>query len=468
MDEAAVQNSRRHAHVLHRAVLDVQQDGKKHLDPVVGHPVSIPVEHLGRRPERLGDGRGGRQGAPDDLDRRFPPRPQPRLSGVLPAGDPEHPLPVLREGRAKEIRLLRTLERPAVAAGNLPHAPSFAGNRGPRLSISIPKNHERTGSLSAIIGDMDFAEARAALHRLRDNVSSVLLGKREAVELALSSFLAGGHVLLEDLPGTGKTTLARAVAASISGTFRRVQFTSDLLPQDVLGVHIFDADKRSFTFSPGPLFANVVLADEINRSNPRAQSALLEGMSERQVTVDNRTYPLPDPFLVIATQNPFDQHGTYPLPESQLDRFNLRLRLSYPDRESELRLIRENNLFTSLDGVPAVLPSERIRECRSLSNRVTVRDPVVSYIHRIADATRTHPAVRLGASPRGAIGLKSTSQALAFLSGRDHVVPGDVKRAAPAVLCHRIFLKGSPGGEAVTEAAAAVLCEILEALPPPV
>ncbi len=315
---------------------------------------------------------------------------------------------------------------------------------------------------------MDFEEARSALHRLRDNIESVLLGKREAVELALSSFLAGGHILLEDIPGTGKTTLARAIAASISGTFRRIQFTSDLLPQDVVGVHIFDADKRNFTFAPGPLFANIVLADEINRSNPRAQSALLEGMSERQVTVDNRTYALPDPFLVIATQNPFDQHGTYPLPESQLDRFNLRLRLSYPDRESELLLIRENNLFTSRDGIPQVLQSDQIRECRSLMDRVAVREPVVSYIHRITEATRAHPAVRLGASPRGAIGLKSTSQALAFLTGRDHVVPGDVKKAAPAVLCHRIFLKGSPGGDSSSDAAAAVLSEILEAVPAPV
>ncbi|MBI5576600.1 MAG: MoxR family ATPase [Deltaproteobacteria bacterium] len=314
---------------------------------------------------------------------------------------------------------------------------------------------------------MDFEEARTLIRSLRDNVESVLLGKREAVELALSSFLAGGHILLEDIPGTGKTTLARAVAASIAGTFRRVQFTSDLLPQDVVGVHVFDADKRSFTFAPGPLFANIVLADEINRSNPRAQSALLEGMSERQVTVDDRTYPLPDPFLVIATQNPFDQHGTYPLPESQLDRFNLRLRLSYPDRESELRLIRENNLFTTRDGIPPVLTPEQARECRRALARVAVREPVISYILRIVEATRTHPAVRLGASPRGAIGLKSISQAMALLSGRDFVIPDDVRRIAPAVLCHRIFLKGSPGADSAADAAAAVLAEILEAVPAP-
>ncbi len=314
---------------------------------------------------------------------------------------------------------------------------------------------------------MNFEEARALIRRLRENVESVLLGKREAVELALSSFLAGGHILLEDIPGTGKTTLARAVAASISGTFRRVQFTSDLLPQDVVGVHVFDAEKRNFTFAPGPLFANIVLADEINRSNPRAQSALLEGMSERQVTVDNRTYPLPDPFLVIATQNPFDQHGTYPLPESQLDRFNLRLRLSYPDRESELRLIRENNLFTSRDGIPTVLTPEQARECRQALGRIAVRDPVVSYILRIVEATRSHPAVRLGASPRGAIGLKSVAQSMALLSGRDHVIPGDVKRVAQAVLCHRIFLKGSPGAESAAESASAVLSEILESVPAP-
>lgn len=315
---------------------------------------------------------------------------------------------------------------------------------------------------------MDFDDASSLLARLRANVETVLLGKRGEVDLALASFLAGGHILLEDIPGTGKTTLARAVSASISGTFRRIQFTSDLLPQDVVGVHVFDGEKRNFTFSPGPLFANIVLADEINRGNTRAQSALLEAMSERQATVDNRTYPLPDPFLVIATQNPYEQHGTYPLPESQMDRFNLRLKLDYPDRESELRLIRENTLFVSRDGLSPVLTPEQVLSLREIASRTLVREPLVAYIHRIVEATRRHPALRLGASPRGAIGVKATAQGFALLSGRDHVVPGDIRTVAPAVLCHRVFLKGIPGADPGAEAGQAIISEILEAVPAPI
>ena len=229
-------------------------------------------------------------------------------------------------------------------------------------------------------------------------------------------------------------------------------------------MHILDVDRKSFVFMPGPLFANVVLADEINRSNPRAQSALLEAMSERQVTVDNRTYPLPEPFLVIATQNPYEQHGTYPLPESQLDRFNLRLRLSYPDRDSERQLIRENNLLTMRDGIPASMRPEQLRALRAEVDRVTVHDALIDYIQRLVAATRAHPAVRLGASPRGAIGLKGTSQALALIEGRDHVTPGDVRRATVPVLCHRIFPKGDGAG---SEAAQAILEEVLSVVPSP-
>ncbi len=302
------------------------------------------------------------------------------------------------------------------------------------------------------------------LSKFRANVESVLLGKREAVDLAMASFLAGGHILLEDVPGTGKTTLARALSAGISGTFRRVQFTGDLLPQDIIGVHILGEDRKSFVFSPGPLFANVVLADEINRGNPRAQSALLEAMSERQVTVDNRTYRLPDPFLVIATQNPYEQHGTYPLPESQLDRFNLRLRLDYPDRESETRLIRENTILTMRDGIPSALLPEQMLSLREEVNRVAVHDAVIDYIQRIAAATRVHPAVRLGASPRGRDRAEEHRPGPCPHGGEGPRDPGGHPAGGPAVLCHRVFPKGGAAG---TDAARAILEEILSTVPAP-
>ncbi|MCL2102836.1 MAG: MoxR family ATPase [Syntrophorhabdaceae bacterium] len=302
------------------------------------------------------------------------------------------------------------------------------------------------------------------LSNLCANIESILLGKREVIELAMASFLAGGHILLEDVPGTGKTTLAKALSAGISGSFRRVQFTGDLLPQDIIGMHILGEDRKSFVFSPGPLFANIVLADEINRGNPRSQSALLEAMSERQVTVDNRTYRLPDPFLVIATQNPYEQHGTYPLPESQLDRFNMRLRINYPDKEHETRLIHENSILTIRDGIPSSLLPDQIISLREEVNRVTVHDSLIDYIQQIASATRIHPAIRLGASPRSAIGLKNTAQALARIDNRDHVIPGDIRRAAPAVLSHRVFLKGASES---SDAARSIIEEILTTVSAP-
>jgi len=232
-------------------------------------------------------------------------------------------------------------------------------------------------------------------------------------------------------------------------------------------VHVFDAERREFRFAPGPVFAHVVLADEINRASPRAQSALLEAMSEGQVSLDDRTYPLPEPFLVIATQNPFEHHGTYPLPESQLDRFNVRIRLSYPDRDSELRLIQETDLAARRDGMAPVLAPSTVLLLRRLVRKVAVHERIVAYIRDLAEATRAHPAVRLGVSPRGAIGLRSTAQALAFLRGRDHVVPADVKAAAVPVLCHRLFPKNVPPGAAAAETASTILAEILEAVPAP-
>ena len=264
-----------------------------------------------------------------------------------------------------------------------------------------------------------------------------LRGKPEAVRLALVCLLARGHLLIEDVPGVGKTTLAQALARSVDGTFHRLQFTSDMLPSDVLGVTIYNSRSGEFEFRPGPVFANFLLADEINRTTPKTQSALLEAMNEQQVSVEGRPMPLPEPFMVIATQNPVDHHGTYPLPESQLDRFLMRIRIGYPDAASEREILRQAEAHHG-DFTPRVLSTEELRELQDAVKQVGVDDAIVSYMLAIVDRTRNHEGLALGVSPRGGQALFRAVQGYAILEGRDYVLPDDVKAVALPVLAHRI------------------------------
>jgi MoxR-like ATPase len=308
-------------------------------------------------------------------------------------------------------------------------------------------------------------DAARRLARLESNVVQVFRGSPEAVRLAVICLVARGHVLIEDVPGVGKTTLAHALARSLGLAFQRIQFTSDLLPSDILGVSIWNQHKESFEFVPGPIFAGIVLADEINRATPKTQSALLEAMSERQVTVERRRMMLPDPFLVLATQNPHEYLGTFPLPESQLDRFEMHLRLGYPPREQERGLLLAGGVEAEMARLEPVLTLEEIRDLQRRAEQVKVADRLVDYVLALAERTRRGEQFQLGVSTRAALGLCRAAQAMALTEGRDFVVPDDVQRLVVPVLGHRVLLRR---GSASLDAAHRALEQVVAETPVPV
>ncbi len=304
------------------------------------------------------------------------------------------------------------------------------------------------------------------VEELEANVSQVVYGKHDVVRLCVVTLLAGEHVLLEDVPGVGKTLIAKALARSVAGEFRRIQFTPDLLPSDILGSSLYNQTTNEFTFSRGPIFANIVLADEINRTTPRTQSALLEAMSDQQVSIDGQTHELPRPFMVIATQNPYEFEGTYPLPESQLDRFLLRTRIGYPGRDNEREVLTSHRSGDPVNDLQPALDCAQVLELQEAARKVTVDRAIEDYLLDIIAATRECDELHVGISTRGALGLYRASQALALVEGRDYVVPDDVKHLSVPVLSHRVITKGYlHGGQ--RDAAEAVIKRLVAEIPVP-
>jgi MoxR-like ATPase len=310
-------------------------------------------------------------------------------------------------------------------------------------------------------------EAAERVAALEQSVGRAIRGKADVLRLAVVCLLARGHLLIEDVPGVGKTTLGHGLARSLNSGFHRIQFTSDMLPSDVLGVTVYSSSREAFEFKPGPIFTNILLADEINRTTPKTQSALLEAMNERQVTIEGRSYPLPEPFMLIATQNPVEYHGTYPLPESQLDRFLMRLEMGYPDAASEREILRSQARNHSADAVRPVVSAEELVQIQRQVEEVRVDEAVVDYLMAIVEKTRTHEHLSLGASPRGSIALYRAAQALALVEGLDYVTPHHVKRLAGPVFAHRVAPDPRFGGPGTATRSIQIIEEILHSVPVP-
>ena len=342
-------------------------------------------------------------------------------------------------------------EGTAELASGLDQAAPSRGRRDPGPSDEYPEP-----------GQVDVATEGA---RIAAAVGRVVQGKPDVVRLALAVLLAEGHLLIEDVPGVGKTTLAKALARAIDGTVRRIQFTPDLLPSDVTGVAVYDQESRAFEFKPGAVFANMVVADEINRASPKTQSALLECMEERQVTVDGVTYELARPFMVLATQNPLEMEGTYPLPEAQRDRFTARVSMGYPDRDAELAMLDERATADPLTSLSPVADAAAVRALVAAVGRLHVAEPLRRYVVSLVEATRRSPDLRLGASPRAGLQLLKAARATAALAGRDHVLPDDVQTMAGPVLAHRLLL--SPDATLARRDASRVVADVVAAVPVP-